>query len=504
MTHPHRSVRFARQSIGTAAVVVTLLTATIGVVRPGAAAAAGPCDGPPLLGITLDGLPGNDLPIGEPGANDGAGQVVVHYHSGTDGIITPGAGGIPAVNPGAHFGAALHALAFNPDSCLDLAVGIPDLTVDGVAGAGGVQILISDGPGFTAGPLLTAGSFGIPGPPTTNEHLGSALEASTFFGGDGPESVDLYVGAPGADVGHGDGAVADGAGQVVELATEVTGTETMTDNQVTVSQQGDPEVPGTPEDDAHFGSVIAYLAGLGYVASAPDEDVGHHVDAGYVATLNGCEPFALYGNQAHEHYGASIAQFPDDEDLLIGAPGKKVHGIRHAGAVDLLAAGCNPVTEQWLSRRTSGVAGAPKQGEHFGQVLASHLGSGTVVIGVPKATVDGEKGAGAVVVVRPHGRHDHLAFGEIDQATAGVPGIPEAGDSFGAAAAVPSRHVIAIGDPDEAQGTTSKAGEVEQMHVDIAPHTLTIRASHASALMPPDLSAGLLFGAALDLRVSEF
>ena len=136
--------------------------------------------------------------------------------------------------------------------------------------------------------------------------------------------------------------------------------------------------------------------------------------------------------------------------LAFGAPGEDVGAIRDAGAVNLLRIAATPtaVGELRQGRKLPGsskkMPGSAQTGDEFGATLvAARLDLGTrsgkntdrqqaLIIGAPGDTVSGHDAAGSVTVVREK-LDGTLLF---TQNTKGIPGTAEAGDRFGASAAV--------------------------------------------------------------------
>jgi hypothetical protein len=154
-----------------------------------------------------------DLAIGAPGdagtvAN--AGAVYILYGS-TSGLTTTGAqrwtqaslGGTDQT--GANFGSALAAGDFNGDGHADLAIGVPNATVNGVANAGAVYAVYGSGGGLgvAGNQYWTQESLNNGSVSQAGDLFGSALAVGDF-NGDG--MADLAIGAPGKTIGAAAGA----------------------------------------------------------------------------------------------------------------------------------------------------------------------------------------------------------------------------------------------------------------------------------------------------------
>ena len=133
-----------------------------------------------------DGTP--DLAIGAPGATVSglpeAGAVVIVYGgaagltSGTITTFTRATAGVPG-DPVAYanFGASLTSGRYNIDNADDLAIGVPDDTVNSIPMAGSVTVLFGRSTGLTTSGsrLLSADTTGFPGVATTGDHFGASL-----------------------------------------------------------------------------------------------------------------------------------------------------------------------------------------------------------------------------------------------------------------------------------------------------------------------------------------
>lgn len=301
--------------------------------------------------------------------------------------------------------------------------------------------------GVAAGTLVAAGTFALAvgTPPAAAEP--ECLTGSNDFNGDG--RVDVAVGAP-----------------------------------------GHPDYPGSVEVRVSQADATAVL----------------HVDEPGPGTPN---------DKAGDQFGAAVAEIADyheeGEDtrcslLVVGAPGRDVDGRQDAGAVFLFqydrATGKFAFLHEY-HQGGDGVPGTPQAGAHFGAVLASphhHDDIGPVVtplyVGIPGATVNGRKGAGAFA---------RLTFGGgatpsvekgvlVTQDSAGVPGTAEAGDALGSALAATPVGVLA-GTPGEDIGSATNAGSIVYWHSD--PAAKTVGVNQDTAGIPGTVEPGDRFGSAL-------
>jgi hypothetical protein len=159
------------------------------------------------------GLPMADLAIGTPGdagtvAN--AGAVYILYGS-TTGLADTGAQRLTQASfggtdqTGANFGLALAAGDFNGDGQADLAIGVPNATVNGVLNAGAVYAVYGSGGGLgvAGNQYWTQESLNNGSVSQAGDLFGSALAVGDF-NGDG--MADLAIGAPGKTIGAAAGA----------------------------------------------------------------------------------------------------------------------------------------------------------------------------------------------------------------------------------------------------------------------------------------------------------
>jgi hypothetical protein len=180
----------------------------------------------PSTGLRID-----DLAIGAPGdagtvAN--AGAVYILFGS-SSGLTDTGAQRLTQASlgnvdqTGAHFGLALAAGDFTGDGSTDLAIGVPNETVNGVANAGAVYAVYGSagGLGVAGNQFWTQDSLNNGSASQTGDLFGAALGVGDF-NGDGV--ADLAMGAPGKTIG-----TAAGAGAVDVMYGTPVGLTTVND-----------------------------------------------------------------------------------------------------------------------------------------------------------------------------------------------------------------------------------------------------------------------------------
>lgn len=289
---------------------------------------------------------------------------------------------------------------------------------------------------------------------------------------DGDAGSDLVVGVPGTDV---DGARDAGAVDVrYDLRTgyELRGWSyqpTPLNPQHLDESFFTPAVAPAAGDE--FGAAVAIMC----IDDGPGSDLA--IGAPGVGGGRGAVTFALGsragvtasgalrvdGSTSGEHFGASLAAL--DHDIWIGAPDRTVDGLAGAGAIEHYRASGGTITHvETITEATPGIPGKLEAGDHFGQVLAvakRYDGLPYLVVGEPDEDVGRINHAGAITVIRLDGYSATVdGAATYTQNTAGMPGVPEAGDRFGAAVAAHLRS-IAVGVPGEDEGTARNAGAVD-------------------------------------------
>ncbi len=438
--------------------------------------------------------PRDDLAIGSPykkiGNLNEAGGVNVLYGAKTglaasgqfdDQFWIKGDLGLPgATAPGDWFGRTMAVGDFNGDCFLDLAVGAPGESVDGIFMAGSVYVLSGSLQGLHGGgQRWNQNSPGIIGGSQDHDLLGSALVVGDF---DKDGFDDLAVGLPGKKVG---GMVE--AGAVLVIYGSAAG---LTANRNYLWHQDVAGVPGTAEARDHFGSFLAAgdFNGDGFsdlAIGVPAEDFSADGDGAVNILYGSAAGLGIVGAQVwtqanlalaggdKDWFGSALTagDFNSDGkmDLAIGAPGKSIGGIA-VGAVSVLygtADGLSAVHRDYWHQGLPGLGNAAEQ-NLFGAALAAgdfnKDGFTDLAIGAPYDEASGVANSGSVYIIL--GSAAGLANlrqvwhqNRLDGSTA------TAGDRFGAALASGNFNGdgyadLAVGVPDEEEGTVAKAGAV--------------------------------------------
>jgi hypothetical protein len=443
----------------------------------GAAPAGGPCD------FNGDGF--EDVPVAAHGEDvrgvRDAGAVTV-LRSGRRGVTTDGERVLKEGSFGRRlqavsgFGSALACGDFDGDGHGDLVIGAPWSDVRGMRAAGRVYLAEGRRPGL----IRAKRGWRLGGNPY--RHLGAAVAAGDF---DGDGFDDVAVGAPGAR---------DRSGAVFVMFGSPRGPRAGRARRLTENTDGFRGGPEAGDAfGAVLG--VGDFNGNGrddLVVGVPGEDLGRHSGAGAVNVvyfsprgrvrraqqITQGSPGVASDPERGDAFGRAVAggDFDGDgfDELAVGAPFEDRRGAALAGVVHLFPGSPDGVRrrrDRVISQESRGVPSRSEPHDRFGYSLA--VGRRTLAIGVP-----GEDRFRGAVVVKRDGvtrrfRHDtpgawfgmgvrlsdldgdgrpevlasvHLkdVRGEADaggfrvlggrfvsQATDGVTGANELGDSFG-------------------------------------------------------------------------
>jgi hypothetical protein len=281
---------------------------------------------------------------------------------------------------------------YNGDGFSDLAIGVPNESINGNAEAGMINVIYGSATGLSATAVpdqrFFQDSANVADSSEVDDHFGEAL-ASGDFNGDG--YTDLAVGSPDEDVGpHVDA----GAVNVIYGSPAGLSATFVTDQ---IWHQDSANVEGFPDTSEHFGSALA---------------AGDFNNDGYA-------------------------------DLAIGTPLDYVNSIGGAGSVNVLygsASGLSATTipDQIWHQNSPGVEDTVEFGDHFASALTSDDFNGDgysdLAAGVPDEDINGQSNAGSVNII--YGSASGLSATAISdqrffQDSPDIADFSEANDNFG-------------------------------------------------------------------------
>lgn len=438
MERPHSA-----GTAGRIAVVAALLAGGV-LLGPGTASAASCNPANAWARGDFDGDNRSDVVVGVPRHDNGAGGVDARGSHTSSLVITPGLL-LLGDGAGSAFGSALALTDLDFDGCADLVVGAP-----GERRQGGVHILFGSPTGFTTMDVITLAHASKDG-----DGFGSAL--ALVPRGTGASVVhDLYVGAPGADIGG----KAD-AGEVFRYTIARDKGARIKITARDRRHQGADGVPGAAEAGDRFGSVLAGVPGAqhnGVLVGTPLEDVGPARDAGSVTFLRATAAGAVAESQGWTQGTAGVLGPPAAGDgfgsavsyrapwAAVGTPGDDVDGVADAGSVQMLRLesqgrdkkgrdlGEKLIARQFIAEGRVGAPGTAEAGDLFGSAVSVGIGllcpkSLDLAVGAPGKDAGPVSDAGAVGLLQLSGPTPCPA--QMLLQGAGLPGSGEAGDGLG-------------------------------------------------------------------------
>jgi hypothetical protein len=380
--------------------------------------------------------------------------------------------------PGAGFGASILSWQdldtddLNGDGDDDLIIGAPGSPGTQASDVPGkVVILFGSRNGVLAAGARVLENHALPG-----DEFGAALTLSRREDSSGIR--DLWVGAPGHDVGG----KAD-AGAVFRYEISTTGVPTYLE---TITQDNPMLLGSSAEAGDRFGEVLTG----GGVVGVPHEDVGSLKDAGVVQFLNlDSETHELIATSAYTQGVGHFKGTAEAGDMfgatvrgnVIGVPGEDIGKIKDAGAIQMFDG-------KLFHQNSPGIPGKAEAGDRFGTAvslgyrIAERTGPkfecnqmSSIAIGIPGEDIGSARNAGSVLMMPNGFRPRHLKPGleycppRMFSQGHGLPGQAETGDQLGAAMGArpgdpddedSELQTVLIGVPGEDVGTTKDAGRV--------------------------------------------
>jgi hypothetical protein len=312
-----------------------------------------------------------------------------------------------------NFGDVLVAGDFNGDRLADLAIGVPNESLQ----RGLVHVVYGSSLGLTAdgSQVWSEDGADIASEPEPGEFFGFSLAAGDF---NNDRRTDLAIGAPALGASGSPGPT--GGGAVHVLYSAISGGLSATSSQYWT--QNSPGIADTQEVGDKFGFSLASGDFNGdrradLAIGVPGEDLSAIVDAGAVQVLYGITSVGLssansqfwtqnsYGIadrcETGDRFGASLAagDFDRDKraDLAIGAPSETLYdAVALAGAVHVLygsLGGLSAAFNQFWTQDSVGIDDSSENHDEFGTQLTvgdfNGDGRADLVISSPTETLAG-------------------------------------------------------------------------------------------------------------------
>ncbi|MFI0819346.1 FG-GAP and VCBS repeat-containing protein [Streptomyces sp. NPDC021098] len=399
---------------------------------------------------------------------------------------------------------------FNKDGYADLAVSAPAGTVDGKSKAGYVAVVYGSASGTNTGhrQIVSQATEGVPGDPAASAYFGSRTVARDLDG-DGYTDLAIQVGnKPAVTVLWGSANGLTGGTQLPEGDGDNFGYSTIAGGDF----NGDGHADLVDEVIVNKGSDFDERTGL-RVRFGPFTRAGEAAGSATVDTdkidgptsltagdLNGDGKDELVSTHAFEEMSENTLVWKGGTDGLGKTPTRLTDAATTAigdvdkdGYGDLImrtvpdnvveelpydhgtlkvfygtASGPSATRTKIIDQNTAGVPGVNEDGDQFGYSLSADDVNGDgyadVAVGIPYEDLEaGQKDAGSVVqLYGGSGGLSGTGAQAFTQDTAGVPGVAEAGDRFGAAVRLADTGGdgaadLSAGAPDE-DGTYTSSG----------------------------------------------
>jgi hypothetical protein len=405
----------------------------------------------------------DDMAVGAPGENSGAGLVHVLYGSASgltaavNQNMSQSSLGTDSSEAGDNFGATLTSGDFNNDGFADLAVGVPNEDIGAVADAGAVNVIYGSASGLTnlGDQIWHQNSPRVRDVAEADDRFGASLTTGDF-NGDG--FSDLLIGIPEEDFDQAN------EGSVQVLYGAVSGIIP----KGTFFNQDHPQIPGSGFGANQMGFAVAAgdFNGDGrddLAASVIGED-GSAANTGAVIIIHGSvdgliaagsqfwdqdSPGVPDSGENSDNFGRALAagDFDGDgfSDLAVGVPLEDIGTFVNAGGINVFygsAAGITTAGAQFFSQNDLGGTNVSEHHDEWGKAISAgdlnNNGRVDLIVSAPGEDIGGVVACGVLNQMFGSATGVLGNAAEIVQESAG--GNSETDDNFG--------EVLGVGDFD--------------------------------------------------------